>query len=240
MIPKRLHYCWFGKNEKSSLINTCISSWKKYCSDYEIIEWNEDNFDLSINRFAKEAYEMKKYAFVSDYVRLYVLNEYGGIYVDTDLEIRKNIDVFLNNRAFSSFESKEYIQTAIMGAEKGHPWIKELLDYYVNKPFVLNDKILDMTPNPVIITKITKEKYCLTLNNKEQILKDGIHIYPNYFFAVNNYYQKNYTVHHFNGSWVQHRYDYKSEYIKFKKNYNILVNILQRINTMEELSFDFS
>lgn len=240
MIPKIIHYCWFGKGEKNSLMHNCIESWKKYCPDYKVIEWNEDNFDLSINRFAKEAYEMKKYAFVSDYVRLYVLNEYGGVYVDTDLEIRKNIDGFLDNRAFSSFESKEYIPTAIMGAEKGHPWIKDLLEYYENRRFIFEDGTMDMTPNPRIITQITKEKYNLILNNEEQVLKDGVHIYPNFALCTNYWYNKNYSIHHFNGSWLDKKVSVEEELvtlIKYKKNYDILVKLLDYLENKTKIYF---
>ncbi|SDZ17559.1 Glycosyltransferase sugar-binding region containing DXD motif-containing protein [Proteiniborus ethanoligenes] len=240
MIPKILHYCWFGKGEKSSLISKCISSWRQHCPDYEIIEWNEDNFDININRFVKEAHESKKYAFVSDYVRLYVLYKHGGVYVDCDLEITQNIDVFLNDSAFSSFETKDYFPTAIMGAEKGHLWIKDLLDYYENRPFILDNNILDITTNTVIITNITKEKYGLILDNQEQILREDVHVYPNYYFCTNSYYKKNYAIHHFNGSWLQDRDSYNSELTKFKKNYNILTNVLQRISTKKELYFNFS
>ena len=237
MIPKIIHYCWFGKGEKNPLINKCIESWKRYCSDYEIIEWNEKNFDINVNRFAKEAYESKKYAFVSDYVRLHVLDEYGGVYVDTDLEIRKNIDDFLKHRAFSSFETKDYIPTAIMGAEKGHPWIKNLLNYYYDKSFILENGSMDMTPNPKIITRITKENYGLVLNNKEQVLKEGVHIYPNYVLCYNLINKENYSTHHFNGSWINDKNFYKAELLKYKKNYTILTDLLIKIEEKKELDF---
>lgn len=237
MIPKIIHYCWFGKGKKSPLINKCIESWNKYCPDYKIIEWNEENFDINNNRFTKEAYESRKYAFVSDYVRLYVLNKYGGVYVDTDLEIRKNIDIFLKDKAFSSFESKDYIPTAIMGAEKGHPWIRDLLEYYENRQFILDDGTLDMTPNPKIITEITIEKYGLVLNNKEQVLKEGLHIYSDYVLCSNNWYNRNYSIHHFDGSWLDKEAFYKEQALKYKKNYTILVEILEK--TIEQINIDF-
>ena len=100
MIPKIIHYCWFGKNPLSDLAKKCIDSWKKYCPDYEIIEWNEENFDINSNVYVKEAYDSKKWAFVTDYVRLYALDKCGGIYMDTDVELLKGIDVFLENEAF--------------------------------------------------------------------------------------------------------------------------------------------
>ena len=104
MIPKKIHYTWFGHGEKPKLAKKCIASWKKYCPDYEIIEWNEDNFDVNMNPYTKMCYEQKKYAFLSDYVRLLVVYEQGGIYFDTDVEVINNIDFLLNEEAFIGFE----------------------------------------------------------------------------------------------------------------------------------------
>ena len=109
MIEKKIHYCWFGKGEMKPLMKKCIKSWKKYCPDYEIIEWNEDNFDVNSTLWTKQAYEAKKYAFVSDYVRLKVLYEHGGIYMDTDVEVVKPIDEFLSHDAFCGYETLETI-----------------------------------------------------------------------------------------------------------------------------------
>ena len=108
-IPKIIHYCWFGKGPKPELVLKCIASWEKYLPDYEIKEWNENNFDINSNIYCKEAYERKKYAFVSDYVRLYAVYNEGGIYFDTDLEVIKNMDVFLNNKAFTSKAPEELV-----------------------------------------------------------------------------------------------------------------------------------
>lgn len=105
MIPKIIHYCWFGKGEKPKLAQKCIASWKKYCPNYEIIEWNEDNFDVNLNRYTKWCYENRKYAFLSDYVRLLVVYENGGLYFDTDVELIRNPDFLLKNQAFFGFET---------------------------------------------------------------------------------------------------------------------------------------
>lgn len=106
MIPKKIHYCWFGRGEKPKLAQKCIESWRKYCPDYEIIEWNEDNFDVNMNGYTRMCYEQKKYAFLSDYVRLWVVYQNGGIYFDTDVELVKNPDFLLENEAFFGFETK--------------------------------------------------------------------------------------------------------------------------------------
>ena len=113
MIPQKIHYCWFGRNPKPKLAEKCIASWKKYCPGYEIIEWNEDNFDINMNGYTKMCYEQKKYAFLSDYVRLLVVAEHGGIYFDTDVELMKPIDALLKNDAFFGFETPEYVASGL-------------------------------------------------------------------------------------------------------------------------------
>lgn len=210
MINKTIHYCWFGRGPKPELAIKCIESWKKYCPDYEIIEWNEDNFDINSNTYVKQAYENRKFAFVTDYVRLYALYNYGGIYMDTDVEVLKPLDRFLEHKAFSSFESNKLIPTGIMAAEKGNAWIKDLLDEYNDLKFVKDDGSFDLKPNTNRITELSLEKYGLKLNNEYQDLKDGIvTIYPYEYFCPKSVetYQINltdnsYTIHHFSGSWL--------------------------------------
>lgn len=208
MIPKKIHYCWFGGKEKPDLVKKCIESWQKYCPGYEIIEWNEDNFDLESNIFVKQAYEHKKYAFISDYVRLYVLYNYGGLYFDTDLEVVQNLDKYLKLPAFTGYESDEYCVTAIMGSEKHNKWIKKLLDYYQDKTFIKSDNTLDTTPNTIIITNITVNDYHVTLGNKKIVTKD-MTIYPKEYFSpkdcltgIIKVTKNTHTIHHFNGSWL--------------------------------------
>ena len=113
MIPKKIHYCWFGRGEKPKLAQKCIASWKKYCPDYEIIEWNEDNFDVNMNGYTRMCYAEKKYAFLSDYVRLVVVAEHGGLYFDTDVELINPIDGLMNNDAFYCFETKDYVASGL-------------------------------------------------------------------------------------------------------------------------------
>lgn len=205
MIPKIIHYCWFGRNPKSPLAEKCIKSWKKYCPDYKIIEWNEDNFDININCYAKQAYECKKWAFVTDYVRLYVLYNYGGIYMDTDVEVIKPIDRFLKHDAFSGFESERVVPTGIMASKKGQDEVGHLLSYYENRDFILNGKP-DITTNVRIITDMLMERG-LVLNNCYQEV-NGIALYPNDFFCPKDLSsgrivktKRTYTIHHFAGSW---------------------------------------
>ncbi len=206
-IPKTIHYCWFGRGQKNELMLKCIDSWHKFLPDYEIIEWNEDNFDINSNKYAKEAYENKKYAFVTDYVRLYILYNYGGVYMDTDVEVIKNIDKFLEHKAFSGFENNNYIPTGIMASEKNNKWIKDLLDEYNYLNFIKKDGTMDLTTNVIRITNKTMEKYNLIPNNTFQDL-DEVVFYPHEYFCPKDWEtgkifltNNTYTIHHFNGSW---------------------------------------
>lgn len=209
MIPKTLHYCWFGGNPLPELAKSCIDSWKKHCADYDIIEWNEQNFDITINNYVKEAYESKKWAFVTDFVRLWVIEKYGGIYVDTDVEVVKSLDSFLKHSAFSGFERDNKIPTGIMGGEKQNAWCKYQLRYYENRNFILPDKSLDMTTNVKIITDLTQKEDGIILNNSYQELPSGAVFYPSEWFCPKNpqtgflHITKNtHTIHHFAGSWI--------------------------------------
>lgn len=137
MIPKTIHYVWFGRNQKPELIEKCIASWRKYCPDWEIIEWNENNWDISRYTFAKQAYEAKKWAFVSDVARLDVVHQHGGVYLDTDVELLRPINSLLENEAFLAFETERYINTGLgFGAIPGHLGVKAMIDYYRNKKYV--------------------------------------------------------------------------------------------------------
>ena len=209
MIPKKIHYCWFGRGPKPEFAERCIASWKKYCPDYEIIEWNEESFDVNTNDYVKEAYEEKKYAFVSDYVRLWAIYSYGGIYMDTDVEVLKPLDRFLVHHAFTGFESPTKAVTGIIGCEKGNEVMKELLSYYSNKHFRLSNNDLDLTTNTVIIT-IALTRHGIRLDNtyQELCVGGGIVIYPNVVFCPDrerlndkSYRQDVYTIHYFNASW---------------------------------------
>lgn len=135
-IPKIIHYCWFGRNEKPAIIKKCIKSWKKYCPDYQIIEWNEDNFDVNSVPFCQQAYEAKQWAFVSDYVRLKVLLDYGGIYMDTDVELIRSIDAMLPLGCFIGFQHEQFVSNGlIVGAEPHNAFIQENASVYENLSF---------------------------------------------------------------------------------------------------------
>lgn len=176
-IPKIIHYCWFGGQQMPSQYKLWMESWKQYCPDYEIIEWNEKNYDVKKSKYVRQAYEMRKWAFVSDYARIDIINEYGGVYLDTDVELIKNINDMLMNDAFCSFESSQYVNYGIgFGAEKQHSIIGKIKEYYDNISFVLEDGTLNQINCPVIQTEIMK-KHGLICNGEFQIVK-GMAVYP--------------------------------------------------------------
>ena len=211
MIPKKIHYVWVGGNPKSPLIKECLATWKKKLPDYEIIEWNEDNFDMHENRYLEEAYQAKKWAFVSDYIRARAIYEQGGIYLDTDVRVLKKLDPLLKNQAFIGFENNDYLSAAIFGAEAHHPFIKDILDYYQDKEFTFDENNQMAGVNSLSVTAILKEKYGLKIGNSEQLLKDGVHVYPDGFLC--NPSKDSYSIHLFTGTWIDGQQSVKQKIV---------------------------
>lgn len=214
-IPKKIHYCWFGRGEKPNVVKKCINSWLEKLPDYEIKEWNEENFDININAYVKQAYDSKKYAFVSDYVRLYALYTEGGIYMDTDVEVIKPLDEFLTHEAFSGFERKDMIPTGIMGAKTKNKWIELNLKYYEDKNFIKEDGSYDLTTNVFHITEISKQMG-FKGGDKFTTFGDGVAIYPFEYFCAKDHRtgkititENTYTIHHFAGTWMDRTTKFK-------------------------------
>lgn len=208
MIPKIIHYCWFGGNPLPEDVKKYIASWKKYCPDYEIRQWDESNFDVTQNEYCYEAYQSKKWAFVSDYARLKILEQFGGIYLDADVEVCKSLDSFLEYGAFSGFETENKIPTGTWGACKHNEWIKDLLSYYDSHHFVINGNF-NLTTNVEIVSKMTIHKYGIKLDGTYQIFGDNNVIFPFDYFCAKDMMdgkikktKNTYTIHHFAGSWL--------------------------------------
>lgn len=209
-IPKIINYCWFGGNKKSKLIEKCIKSWKKYCPDYEIIEWNENNFDININKYVREAYDNKKWAFVSDFARLYVVYQNGGIYLDTDVELIKSLDELLEYDLFLASENDVLINTGLgFGATKNNKIIKKIIDSYKDIPFVKTDtKELDLTPCTDRNTETLKEIFGNISDILGQELDNkSIFLSKEYFCPFNaitgemRKTDNTFGIHWFNASW---------------------------------------
>lgn len=208
MIPKKIHYCWFGGKELPEDVKKYIDTWKKYCPDYEIIEWNENNFNVTQNQYCKEAYEAKKWAFVSDYARLKVLYDNGGIYMDTDVEVCKPFDNLLNYGFFCCYEDINNTQISLgtFGCERFNPYIKFLLESYKNRHFLIDNKF-DYTTNVQFITNLTNSKYKIEKNKYSYITKNNI-IFPLEFFIAKDFFtgkilktDKTYAIHHYAATW---------------------------------------
>lgn len=210
MIPRKLHYCWFGRNPLSPLAKKCIKSWEKYCKGYEIIEWNEDNFDLSVMPlYVRQAYEAKKWAFVTDYVRLKVVYDHGGIYMDTDVEVLRSLDDLLQFDAFFGFEFGNCIATGLgFGAVAGMPILGEMMCDYCEIPFVKEDESIDLTSCPVRNTEVFL-RHGLRKENVNQTLERNIRIFSTEYFCPKDYFlgttiitPNTYSIHHYDGSWM--------------------------------------
>ena len=202
-IPKIIHYCWFGKKPIPQQFQDYIASWKRYCPDWELRLWNEENFDINSHPFVKSAYDQKKYAYVSDYVRALVLYEYGGVYFDTDVEVKRPIDIFCQHQAFSGFEKVGLpFSSAIWGAIPNHSLSKKVLSYYQSKTVYNSATEL---PNTVWIAELLKEQFSIDCEKDQlQIGNDGensIHIYPSTHFCLDL--PEHYTTHHFAESWLE-------------------------------------
>lgn len=210
MIPKRIHYCWFGEHPLGKLEQRCVESWMRICPDYEIVLWNEKNSPLEDNEYVQQAFHMRKWAFVSDYVRLKVISEYGGIYLDTDVEVLKPLDEFLDQSGFLGFESLKNVATCVIGSVKHHPFLNWLVQEYDKRTFCSTDGRWDDTTNTRWLTAILCDMG-LQRNGMLQFLSD-IAIYPPDIFCPRNLQtgklcltERSAAIHHFAGSWMTPR-----------------------------------
>lgn len=182
MIPKIIHYCWFGCSDMPQQAKNCIASWHEFMPDWEYKLWNEDNFDIKQNAYTKEAYEARKFAFVSDYVRLWALCNQGGVYLDTDVKVFNPFDNLLNYKAFAGFEGSKHLPvgTCVMASEPHGEWVTEMLEAYKNRHFIMNGKP-DFTTNVQFISSIMCENGFVQ-NGTEQDYKD-LHVFPVEYFS---------------------------------------------------------
>ena len=214
MIPKVIHYCWFGRGKMPALASKCFESWKTYLPDYKLKLWNEESFDVNSITYVKEAYNARKFAFVTDYVRLHALYNYGGIYMDTDVEVIRNMDDLINYPAFSGFENEVYVPTGIIASEQHGEWTKEQLEYYRDRHFLLPDRTYDLTSNTQIISQIMSSNG-FVLKNSYQVYNNCMHIFPMDYFCAKSHTgivtitQNTYCIHHLAGSWYPLRYKVK-------------------------------
>ena len=235
MIPKIIHYCWFGKGEMPKKDKECLDSWRKYMPDYEIKCWNEENFDINAYDYAKAAYKAKKWAYVSDCARFVILYNEGGLFLDTDVLALRSFDDLLNNKCFFGIERPNYhVATGLaIGAEPKNPVIKKILELYITTEFI-NPDIVSCAPTaPIYATEILKE-FGFVKENKLQIL-DDVTIYPYDFFAPMDYItglvektENTYSIHLYNFSWAKPN-DRKWKTRQYKLNNFFGVNVGKKI-----------
>jgi len=214
MIPKKIHYCWFGHNPLPDDAKKCIESWEKFLPDYEIIEWNEDNFDVKCIPYTRQAYDAKKYAFVSDYARFKILYENGGLYFDTDVEIIKPMDDIISHGAFMGIEkslatSKGEGLIGVnaglgLGSDAGLPIFKSIIDFYNNRQFIGESE--------TVVTIVTQMLMLHGLKNENEMqLVEGVTIYPDEYLCpmdsttgVLSITPATVSIHHYSCSWIDH------------------------------------
>lgn len=221
MIPKKIHYCWVGGNPIPDNLQKCIDSWKKYCPDYEIIRWDESNYDFSKNRYMWQAYTEKKWGFVPDYARLDIIYNEGGIYLDTDVELVKSLDSLLDDHAFVGCETVDSIALGLgFGAEKGNQVIKRMLDEYDTYDFVKSNGELNLKPSPEYQTEFFNR---MGFESGEKIQKiEEITIYPTQYFNPTdlntgkvNLCSETFSIHHYSASWLSPKKKIRYSFHKF-------------------------
>ncbi|KRL05067.1 glycosyltransferase family 32 protein [Liquorilactobacillus oeni] len=243
MIPKKIHYCWFGNTPLPKQYQQYIDGWKKLCPDYEIICWNETNYDIHKNRYMEQAYEEKKWSFVSDYAGFDVVYEYGGIYLDTDVELVKNLDSLLNENGFFGMETNEegvFVAPGLgFGAAKADKIIKGLRDMYEGIRFIKKNGELNTIAIPVYATKYLVQSGFEKRNELQKI--EGIMIYPTEYFAPMDFLtgkvqitEKTYSIHHYSALWQDERSRVHTEIIRrnnrrFGKKWGMKLNLFLRI-----------
>jgi len=203
-IPKKIHYLWLSE-KKDERVERCIQSWRECLDGYEIVEWNKDNFPYNDFLYAREAYSKQKWAFVTDYFRLWVLEKYGGIYLDADVTVYGNFDKFLDHKLFIGTEFTDQVAAHAIGAEPHHPFIQKCLEYYKDRHFILPDGRCDLNAMPCIITKVFMEMYrysgdLVKFDGKPLSFSD-MSIYPDSYFTINTFDGNNVCVHNGLGSW---------------------------------------
>lgn len=210
MIPKIIHYCWLSGDPIPEKLQYCMSSWKKYLPDYEFILWDLKRFDINQSIWVKQAFETKKYAFAADYIRLYAVYNYGGFYMDMDVEVIRNMDCLLESPYLLGLETKEGVEAGVFGAEPYNPYIKRCLDYYEERNFIQEDGRYDVLPLPAIMYRILKSNYLVEERKslEVKVLSNTMQVFPYDYLTAKSYQtgkilitNNTYTIHHFAGSW---------------------------------------
>lgn len=212
MIPKIIHYCWLSGDPIPEQLQRCMESWKKYLPDYEFMLWDLKRFDVNQTLWTKQAFEAKKYAFAADYIRLYAVYNYGGIYMDMDVEVVKPFGELLDAPYILGVETQDGIEAGVFGAMKHNPYIGKCLEYYKNRSFILQDGNLDTRPLPKIMYEVLTKNYSsmerTSFKIDDEEMKECIEVFSPEFLTAKSYEtgeikrtSLTYTIHHFAASW---------------------------------------
>ena len=239
MIPKIIHFCWISEESLPQDIQAYIDGWKKMMPDYKIMKWDKSLFDINKVPFVKQAYEHRKWAFVADYIRVYALYNYGGIYLDSDVEVLKRFDDLLHLDMMLGYENSSIksLEVAVWGAKKGHPVLYDILKKLENRVFIKEDGSFDMQPLPIFVRNIIKESHkytCKDVQSIEDCINSPdsyIYIFPFYYFSPKSHVtnqimmnEKSYCIHHFKASWLVPKIRRKLAFIAYiKRNFPPIV-----------------
>lgn len=246
MIPKIIHYCWLSGDPYPELIAKCIHSWNLYLNGYQLILWDLKRIETIDSIWLKQTIALKKYAFAADFIRIYALFQYGGVYLDADVELVASMDPFLYHDFFIGVEYTNDLEPAVFGAVASHPWLTDLLAYYQNRSFIKTNGKQDIKPLPTIINESAIRRFGFQPNSRIQFInKENITIYPSEFFSPKNIYSstikktpRTVAIHHFNGNWVKKNTKYNLKMIfhrllfrlggkSFHRNF---IQIIRKIN----------
>jgi len=246
MIPKIIHYCWLSGDPYPELIKKCIVSWSMYLPNYKFVLWDLEKTTSIDSEWLKQTIATKKYAFAADYIRIYALSNFGGIYLDADVELVASLDPFLNHEFFIGLEYNNDFEPAIFGAIPHHPLLTELLNYYLNRSFIKSNGVQDIKPLPTIFNETVAKRYGFKPNGKMQFINtEAIAIYPCDYFSPKNIYFKEIkrtvntvAIHHFDGSWFQKNRKYILKQILHQALYRLggkslhtqIIHTIRKIN----------
>lgn len=237
MIPKIIHYCWLSGDPVPQNLQDYMATWKAKLPDYEFILWDRNRFDLHSSEWVRQAFEARKYAFAADYIRLYAVYHYGGIYMDMDIEVVKPFDELLDSPYFFGYEKEDGIEAGIFGAEKHHPLLKQCLDYYHNRNFIDAQGRMSITPLPEIMYSLLSADHRFQKRTTLKLADDPqtVYLFPNDYFTAKSYTtgkvtrtRNTYTVHHFAGSWVSKSSKLKKNIYQFIRNNPLLFWVYNR------------
>lgn len=240
MIPKIIHFCWLSADPYPEKIQKCIDSWKEFLPDYEFIHWDLEKLKELNSNWAIQAFENKKYAFAADFVRCYSVFHYGGIYLDTDVEVLKSFNDLLGYKSFIGLDSNGDLEAAIFGAEQHTEWVKKALDFYKNRNFINQDGSFNIVTMPKVLRSALNDTIPTELNINKPTCYNNIELFPKEYFSPKDYTTgkvapnfNSYTIHHFEASWLpRNNWRWKKHKLKLMASKVFGFNFIRKISDL--------